>query len=171
MKVRGYAIRIRADHVLVEHRAAFRRRTIVLLSVAYLCYCLLPAVRQPFIKFYRSHDLIFAGFALLMLLIPFMSGVGLLFFASGEVMRCDAQELRLAKRRTWGKWHRFHFSARDIRQLHEAPRGGGRVPSYTVLTFQHGGRTYDMLENLDAESSARILKACKAMGFDAVVKL
>ncbi len=141
-----------------------------MLSIAYLCYCLLPAVRKPFAAFYRSHDPVFAGFALLMLLIPFMSGAGLLFFASGEVMSCDTQELCFAKRRTWGRWHRFRFPAKEVRQMRRTSRGAGsRSRYYTVLTFQHRGRTYDMLEDLDPESSEQILKACKALGLDAII--
>ncbi len=170
LKARGYTVRINTDHVLVEHRASFRQRTIVMLSIAYLCYCLLPAVRKPFAAFYRSHDPVFAGFALLMLLIPFMSGAGLLFFASGEVMSCDTQELCFAKRRTWGRWHRFRFPAKEVRQMRRTSRGAGsRSRYYTVLTFQHRGRTYDMLEDLDPESSEQILKACKALGLDAII--
>ena len=167
-KSRGYNIQIEKERVSVEHRASFQPRTIVWMSVAYLCYCLLPAVRRVLVDFYRSHDPVVAGFALFMMLIPFMSGAGLLFFASGEVMRCDAQELHFAKRRTWGRWHRLRFAAKEIRQLRRTSRGAGsRNRYYTILTFEHGGRTYDMLEDLNLEQSNQILQACSALGLDA----
>lgn len=169
-KSRGYIVHTDKEYVSVEHRASFRPRTIVLLSVTYLGYCLLPAVRTVLVDFYRTHDPVVAGFALLMLFIPFMSGAGLLFFASGEIMHCDQQELHFAKRRTWGRWQRFHFATKEIRQLRRTSRGAGsRSRYYTVLTFQHAGRTYDMLENLDPGQSDEILKACRAMGLDVVI--
>jgi hypothetical protein len=164
---RGYIVHIGEGDIAVEHRASFQPRTIVFMSVAYVCYCLLPAVRGVLVDFYRSHDPVIGAFALLMLLIPFMFGAGLFFFASGEVMRCDMQEMHFAKRRTWGRWHRFRFIPGEIRQLRRTSRGAGsRSRYYTVLTFQHGGRTYDMLEDLDAEQSDKVLQACSAMGVD-----
>jgi hypothetical protein len=169
-KLRGYIVHTDKKYVSVEHRASFRPRTIVLLSAAYLGYCLLPAVRRVLLDFYRSHDPVVAGFALLMLSIPFMSGAGLLFFASGEIMRCDQQELHFAKKRSWGRWHRFRFAMKEIRQLRRTSRGAGsRSRYYTVLTFQHAGRTYDMLENLDPGHSDQILRACEAIGLDVVI--
>ncbi len=167
IKSRGYIVHTDEGHVSVEHRASFRPRTIMLMSVVYLCYCLLPAVRSVLADCYRSHDPVAVVFALFILLIPIMSGFTLFFFASGEVMRCDAREIHFAKRRTWGRWHRFRFASQEVREIHLASRGGGRARYYTVLSFQHGKRNYDMLEDMDSQSSARILKALAGMGLDA----
>jgi hypothetical protein len=168
MKPRGYIVRVEADRVTVEHRASFRPRMIVWMAAAYLCYCLLPGVRKVLVDFYHSRDPVIGGFALLMLLIP-LSGATWLLFASGEVMRCDAHELHVARRRTWGRWRRHHFLSPQVRELHRAFRGTGKSRSYTVLTFQYDGRTFDMLEYLSDTDSDHVLKACKSMGLDAIV--
>jgi hypothetical protein len=169
MKTRGYIVRVEADRVTVEHRASFRPLTIVCMAAAYLCYCLLPGVRKILIDFYYSRDPVIGGFALLMLLIPILSGATWLFFASGEVMRCDAHELHVARRRTWSRWRRSRFFSPQVRELHRASRGTGRSRNYTVLTFQYEGRAYDMLEDLSSTDSDRVLKACKSMGLRAIV--
>jgi hypothetical protein len=171
VKKRGYTVRIEQARVSVEHRASFRPRTTVLLVIAYLCYCLLPAVRKVLADFYFHRDPVVGGFALVMLLIPFLFGATWLFFVSGEVMHCDAQELRFARRRSLGRWHRFQFPSVDVKELQKAIRGGSKTRHYTVLTFRYGGKKYDMLENLDTADSDRVLKACKAMGLDAIIVL
>ena len=104
-----------------------------------------------------------------MLLIPFFSGATWLFFKSGEVMRCDARELHIARRRTLGHWCRYRFLSPQVRELHRAFRGSGKTGSYTVLTFQYDGQTFDMLEELSYTDSDRILQACKSMGLDAII--
>lgn len=134
-KSRGYIVHTDEDQVSVEHRASFRPRTIMLMSVVYLCYCLLPAVRGVLVDFYRSHDPVVAGFALFMLLIPIMSGFTFFFFASGEVMRCDARELHFAKRRTWGRWHRFRFASQEVREIHLASRAEAERATTLFLAF------------------------------------
>ena len=169
MKQRGYTVRVQEGRVSVEHRASFRPRTLVWLAIAYLCYCLLPAVRKTFVDFYLHRDPVVAGFGLVFLLIPFMSGATWLFFASGEVMYCDTKELGFARRRTLGRWHRFRFPAGQVRGLERAFRGTGRSRNFTVLTFQVEGKRYDMLENLSPTDSDHILKACKAIGVDAII--
>jgi hypothetical protein len=139
------------------------------MAVAYLCYCFIPGVRKILVDFYTSRDPIIGCFALFMLLIPFLSGATWLFFASGEVMRCDAQQLHFARRRTWGRWHRLRFSSAQVRELRRAFRGTGKSRSFTVLTFRYDGRTFDMLEDLNRTDSDRVLQACKSMGLDAIV--
>lgn len=116
------------------------------------------------------HDSVIGVFALVMLLIPFLFGATWLFFASGEVMHCDAQELHFARRRTLGRWHRSRFLSAQVYGLQQASRGaGGKTRHFTVLTFQVNGKRYDMLEDLDHTDSEHVLKACKAMGLDAVI--
>jgi hypothetical protein len=104
-----------------------------------------------------------------MLLIPFLFGFTWLFFASGEVMSCDVHELRIAKRRTWSRWHRHRFRSPEIRTLQRVFRGTSKSRSYTVLTFQYGGKSYDMLEDLSLTDSDCILNACRSMGVDAII--
>ena len=169
MKQRGYTVQVEQGRVSVEHRASFRSRTLVWLLIAYLCYCLLPDVRKVLTDFYKHRDPVVGGFALLLLLIPVLSGATWLFFASGEVMHCDARELHFARRRTWGRWHRFRFPAGQVRGLQRAFRGSSKSRSFTVLTFQVEGKRYDMLEELSPTDSEHVLKACKAMGLDAVI--
>jgi hypothetical protein len=139
------------------------------MAVAYFCYCLLPGVRKVLVDFYHSRDPVIGGFALLMFLIPFLSGATWLFFTSGEVMRCDAHGLNFARRRTLGRWHLHRFLSPQLRELQRAFRGSGKSRSYTVLTFQYDGRTFDMLEEISFTDSDQILKACKSMGLDAIV--
>ncbi len=169
MKPRGYSVREESDRVTVEHRASVRPRTIAWLSVVYVCYCLLPGVRNILEDLYHSHDPVTGGFALFMLLIPFFFGATWFFFRSGEVMNCDAQELHLARRRTWGQWHRLRFPSPDVRELRRAVRGNAKSRNFSVLTFQYNGRTFDMLEDLNSEDSECVLRACKAMGLDAIM--
>jgi len=169
VKQRGYIVRVEDGHVTVEHRASFRPRTIVWMSVAYGCYCMIPGVRKILVDFYNSHDPVIGCFALFMLLIPFLSGATWFFFRSGEVMYCDAQELRLARRRTWGHWHRLRFSSAQVRELRRASRGNAKSRNFTILTFQYDGRTFDMLEDLNSTDSDRVLRACKSMGIDAII--
>jgi hypothetical protein len=169
LKPRGYAVRVEAGRVTVEHRASFRSRTIVYMAIAYFCYCLVPGVRKVLVDFYNSRDPVIGGFALLMLLIPFLFGATWLFFASGEVMRCDAQELHFARRRSWGRWHRLRFASAKVRKLRRAFRSTGRSRSFTVLTFQYDGRTFDMLEDLNQTDSDLVLRACKSIGLDAIL--
>jgi hypothetical protein len=171
MNQRGYDVRIDEDRVSVEHRASPRPRTTAILTLAYLGYCQLPAIRRVLADFYHSHDPIIGGFALVLLLIPFLFGITWLFFASGEVMNCDTKELHFAKRRTFGRWHRFRFPSSQIRELHRASRGNPKSRNYTVLTFQYKGRTFDMLEDLSRTDSDRVLLACKSMGVDTVIAL
>jgi hypothetical protein len=169
MKQRGYRVRVEKDSVSVEHRASIRPRTIVCLAIAYVCYCFLPAVRRVLTDFFASGDPVIGCFAMLLLLIPFLSGATWLFFASGEVMRCDAQELRFARRRSWGRWHRFCFSSAQVQELHRDYRGSGRNRHFTVLTFQCEKRTFDMLEDLSLTDSESVLHACKSMGLDVII--
>lgn len=169
MKTRGYFVRIDAEKVAVEHRASFQPITIVLWVIAYGAYCLFSDVRKLFVDLYHSRDPVIGGFLLLLLLIPFFCGATWLFFASGEVMYCDAHELRFARRRTWGRWHRYRFAAKEVRELRRAFRGGPKRRNFTVLTFQYDGRTFDMLENLNTDDEQRVLHACKALGVDAVI--
>lgn len=166
-KDRGYSVKVEKNLVVVEHRACFRPRTILFLSIGFLVYCLLPTVREVLVDAFHSRDLIVAGFALFILLIPFISGLTFFFFASGEVMRCDAKEFHFAKRRTWGRWHRFRFDVRELKEIHLASRGGGRARYYTVLTFQHVGKSYDVLEDMDPNLTDRVLSALIGMGLDA----
>ncbi len=169
MKPRGYIVRVQTNRVTVEHRASVRPRTVFWLAFGYGCYCLLPGVRKMLVDFYHSGDTTTGGFAFFMLLIPFLSGATWFFFRSGEVMRCDAQELQIARRRTLGRWHRLDFPSPQIRQLCSANRGNPKSRNFTVLTFQYDGRTFDMLENLNPTDSDRVLRACKSMGLDAII--
>jgi hypothetical protein len=169
LKQRGYSVRVERDCVSVEHRASFRPTTIAILVVAYLVYCLFPAVRRILTDFFASWDPITGCFALFMLLIPFFAGATWLYFASGEVMYCDAHELRFARRRTLGRWHRFRFSSTRIKGVQMAYRGGPRRRSFSVLTFQYEGRVFDMLEEIKKPDSDRVLRACKSMGLDVVI--
>lgn len=169
MKPRGYTVRVEADRVTVEHRASFGPRKIVYMAVAYLCVCLISDVRKILVDFYKSPDLATGCFALLMLLLPILCGVTWFFFASGEVMRCDVQELHFARRRTWGRWRRHRFSSAHVRELRRVFRGGPKSRTFSVLTFQYDGRTFDMLEDLDQMDSDRVLHACKSMGLDIMV--
>jgi hypothetical protein len=169
MKARGYIVRAERDRVTVEHRASLRLRTIIILSVGYICYCLVSRVRTILIDFYHSHDPVIGGFALLMMSIPFLFGVTWLFFTSGEVMSCDAHELRVARRRIWGRWHRRCFFSPQVLKFQRAVRGTSKSRNYPVLTFQYDGRSYDMLEYLSATDSDCVLTACKSMGVDAII--
>jgi hypothetical protein len=169
VKVRGYKILIDASRVKVEHRAAVSPWTVFFVAIAYLCYGLIPPVRKILLDFYASLDPIVGCFALLMLLIPIIFGATWFFFVSGEVMLCDAKELQFARRRTWGHWKRRCFSLGDVRGLRRAIRGNGKTRSYTVLTFQYGTKTVDMLEDLNWTDSDRVLKACRSMGLDTVI--
>jgi hypothetical protein len=169
VRPRGYTVLVAKDHVSVEHRASFRPRTIVYMAIAYLCYCLIPGVRKTLVDFYHSRDPIIGCFALFMMLIPFLSAATWLFFASGEVMRCDARDLHFARKTTWGHWHRLRFSSAQIRELRGALRGSGKTRNFTVLTFQYEGRAYDMLEDLNWTDSDHVLHACKSMGLDSIV--
>lgn len=169
MKERGYNVRVEADSVTVEHRASIRPRTVIILSVGYTCYCLVSRIRTILIDFYHSHDPVTGGFALLMMSIPFLFGITWFLFTSGEVMSCDAQELRLARRRIWGHWHRRRFISVQISKLQRVIRGNSKSRNFPVLTFQYDGRTYDMLEYLSVADSDRVLKACKSMGLDAII--
>lgn len=155
------------DRVWVEHRASFRPRTIVLLCIGYLAYCLLPGIRPLLFSVLRSHDLAAIAFMFLLLQLPLVPLMGVFFFASGEVMRCDAEELRFARRRTFWRWRRFTLPAREIRELHFAFNLGGRARTFNALLFQHRGRTYYMLEDLDVVSANRVLSALSKMGVDA----
>jgi hypothetical protein len=119
-----------------------------------------------FRDFYFSHDPVTACFAIFFLVIPFVSGATWLFFSSGEVFRCGAHELRFARRRTLGRWHRFSFSSKEVKGLQRTFRGGPKRRSYMVLTFDSAGRVFDILEEIDLQDSERILEACKAMGLD-----
>jgi hypothetical protein len=121
------------------------------------------------VDFYHSTDPVTGGFAFFMLLIPFVFGATWFFFRSGEVMRCDAQELQIARRRTWGRWHRLSFPSAQVRELRSAMRGNVKSRNFTVLTFQYDTRAFDMLENLNSTDSDRVLRACKSMGLDAIV--
>lgn len=169
MRPRGYIVRVEQDCVSVEHRASFRPLTIVVLIGAYFGYCLLPAARRILTDFFTSWDPVVGCFALLILLIPFICGATWLFFASGEVMFCDAQELCFARRRTWGRWHRFKFSSVLVKDLRPAYRGGPRRRSFTVLTFQYEGHTFDMLEEIKRSDSDRVLHACKSLGLEVII--
>ena len=93
----------------------------------------------------------------------------MVFFVSGEVMRCDTKELQLARRRTWGRWRRHCFSSADVRGLHRAIRGNAKTRNFTVVIFQYGKQTVDMLGNLYWTDSDRVLKACRSMGLDTVI--
>lgn len=166
---RGYRVRVEKDNVSVEHRASFRPCTIACMAIAYVCYCLLTSTRKVLTDFFASWDPVIGCFALLLLLIPFLFGATWLFFASGEVMRCDAQELRFARRRSWGRWHHFRFSSAKVRELRRDFRGSGRTRHFTVLTFQYEGRTFDMLEDLSLTDSESVLHACKSMGLDVII--
>ncbi len=84
-------------------------------------------------------------------------------------MRCNTQELHLARRRTLGHWHHLRFSSAQVRELRRAFRGTGRTRGFSVLTFQYDGRMLDMLENLTQTDSDRILDACKSMDLDVSV--
>ena len=141
----------------------------MILSVGYICYCLVSRVRTILIDFYHSHDPVIGCFALLIMSIPFLFGVTWLFFTSGEVMSCDAKELRVARRRIWGRWHRRRFTSLQVSKLQRVVRGNIKSRNYPVLTFQYDGRTYDMLEYLSATDSDRVLVACKSMGVDAII--
>ncbi len=169
MKAQGYIVRVEAARISVEHRASLRPRTIAILSVGYISYCLVSRVRTVLIDFYHSHDPVTGGFALFMMSIPFLCGITWLFFASGEVMSCDAHELRFARRRMWGGWHRLRFASPRIQKLQRIVRGSSKSRTYSVLTFQYEGRSYDMLEYLSNADSDRVLVACKSMGIDAIV--
>jgi len=169
MKERGYRVRVEADRVTVEHRASVKPRTVIILSVGYICYCLVSRIRTILIDFYHSHDLVTGGFALFMMSIPFLFGITWFLFTSGEVMSCDAQELRLARRRIWGHWHRRRFISPQISKLQRVIRGNSKSRNYPVLTFQYEGKTYDMLEYLSLADSDSVLKACKSMGVDAII--
>ncbi len=166
MQQRGYNIQIKEDVVLVEHRASLRPRTLILLCAAYVAYCLLPTNRKVLHDFYVSPDPVVACFAIFFLLIPFVSAATWLVFNSGEVFRCDRDELRFARRRVLGRWHRFSFSSRQVRRLRRTFRGGPKSRNYKVLTFDVYDKAFDILEEIETRDAEHILKACKALGLD-----
>lgn len=169
MKKYGYRVRVEDGSVIVEHRASFSRVVLGPLLLCYMCLMVLPEVRRALVEFYASPNASAAVSSLLFLVVPVVTGVSWLMFASGEVLYCDRKELRFARRRIWGRWHRFRFASSQVRKLHRAIRGSGKTRNYSVLTFEVQGRTYDMLEELSYTDSDRVLRACRSMGFDVVI--
>ncbi len=154
--------------MIVEHRASLGA-SLGLLVFVYLCYCLLPDVRKTLVEFYASHDASAAAAALILLIIPMLTGVSWFRFASGEVLYCDRNELRFARRRAWGRWHRFRFASGEVKELHRTFRGSAKSRGYSVLTFDVQGQVHDMLENLNYTDSDRVLRACRSMGYDVAI--
>jgi len=171
MKQRGYTVRTEGNWISVEHRAYPTSFTVLVLTFAYLIYCLIPPTRDAVVNFYTSHDPVVGGVALFMLLLPFLSTATWLRFASGEVMHCDARELRFARRRTLGLWRRFQFSTSKIRQLRRETRGTSKTRNYSVLAFEYEGKKYDLLEEISRKDSDRVLHACKTMGLDVFIPI
>ena len=156
--------------MIVEHRASFGPGTLSIFILGYLgCYALVPDSRKAFIEFCTSPGLSTGAPLSLFLFIPVIIGFSWLRFASGEVLCCDRSELRFAQRRIRGRWHRFRFASNDVQKLRRAIRGSGKSRNYSVLTFEVQGRSYDMLEDLSYIDSDRILRTCRAMGFDVVI--
>ncbi len=106
--------------------------------------------------------------ALIFLLIPIVIVISLFHALSGEVMRCDANELLIAQRRTLGRWHRFHFKSSEVREFRRDVRSRGRS-WYSILTFRYGDVAFDLFENLSLTDAAQILEACKSLGVDTIL--
>jgi hypothetical protein len=168
MKKPKYRVRVQNGSVIVEHRASFGPAAFSLLLLGYLCYCLLPEVKDTLGNFYTSHDPVMGVFAFFLLCIPALAGLSWFRFASGEVLYCGRNELRLARRRTWGRWHRFRFPAQEVKKFRRVIRGTSKSRNYPVLTFDVQAQTYDILEDLGYTDSDRVLRACRAMGFDVI---
>jgi len=168
MKKPNYRVRILDGSVIVEHRVSLGPVALSFLMVGYIGYCSFSGAGQSLVDFYTSRDAATGALALLLLLIPALFVVGWLRFASGEVLCCDRNDLRFARRRMFKHWQRFQFPASDVKQLRRAIRTTGKT-SYSVVTFEVQGRAYDLLENLKYTDCDRVLRACRAMGFDVVI--
>lgn len=156
--------------MIVEHRASFGAGDLSVLILVYVgCFAVVPDFREVFLEFGTSPGLSTGAALLLILFIPVLTGFGWLRVACGEVLCCDRNELRFAQRRTWGRWHRFRFPSNEVKKLRRAFRGSSKSRSYSVLTFEVQGRTYDMLEELSYTDSDRVLRACRAMGIDVII--
>jgi hypothetical protein len=110
-------------------------------------------------------DLIDGFFLVAMLFLPPVLVCTSFFFMSGEVMSCDSDYLQFARRRMWGGWRRQRFPASEVRGIRSAVRTRGKS-SFTVLTFEWNGRSFDMFEDLDRKSSSSVLATLREMGLD-----
>lgn len=168
MKKPNYRVRVLDGSVIVEHRVSLGPVALSFLMVGYICYCSFSGAGQSLVDFYSSRDAATGVLALFLLLIPALFVVGWLRFASGEVLCCDRNELRFARRRMFKRWQRFQFPASDVKQLRRAIRTTGKT-SYSVVTFEVEGRAYDLLANLKYTDCDRVLRACRSMGYDVVI--
>ena len=164
MKPRGYSVRIETNHVTVEHRASFRPRTIAILAVLYVCYCLSPSPRNSLLKFLRAGDPVIGCFALFFLAIPLIGGVTWLTFQSGEVFRCDEKTLALGQRRTLGRWHRSTF-AKAGTSLAWTFFFRSKARSYEAIQVDSGGVVIRVLEDLPKTDGCNVLNACSRLGW------
>jgi hypothetical protein len=166
MKVNGYAVRVEAGAVVVE----LRRSTAAAVESGCVVLFLAAMVGLPRLgDLDRARDASDVAFALsLLLVVPLLAGFGWLRAARGEVMRCDGRELQFARRRMVGRWRRFRFASGEVKELQRGFRSTGKS-GYVVVTFQHDGNWFDMLENIGREDALQVLKACKALGMDVVL--
>ena len=155
--------------MIVEHRVSIGTAVLVPLAMISCTYLVSPDVRRALAEFYASPDFASGVLVFLLLPIPLLFGLSWFRFASGEVLRCDRNELRFARRRMWGSWHRFQFASGQVKKLRRDFRGSGKTRGYSVLTFDVQRQTYDLLENMSYTDSDRVLRACRSMGVDVVI--
>lgn len=155
--------------MIVEHRVSIRNAILVPFAMVLCVYGVSPDIRRAIADFYTSRDLSSGVLVFMLLLLPVLLALSWFRFASGEVLYCDRNELRFARRRMWGRWNRFQFPSSDVKKLRRVFRGSGKTRGYSVLTFDVQGRTHDMLENLTYTDSDRVLRACRSMGINVVI--
>lgn len=169
MRKPNYRFRITDGSVIVEHRVSIRNAILVPFAMVLCVYGVSPDIRRAIADFYTSRDLSSGVLVFMLLLLPVLLALSWFRFASGEVLYCDRNELRFARRRMWGRWNRFQFPSSDVKKLRRVFRGSGKTRGYSVLTFDVQGRTHDMLENLTYTDSDRVLRACRSMGINVVI--
>lgn len=169
-KQRGYSITIDDGFVSVQHRATYTRPRSMLASLFGLAFWTFYSYQVgPIAMFRATHQVGDGVLAAFYSIGPFLAGAAWIFFSSGEVMTCTPHELRFAHRSTWRRWRRSCYTPQEVQKLQRVFRFLHRNESYLTLTFQHAGRTVDMLQSIPVRDTGLVLQACKAMGWDAVV--
>ena len=158
-----YAIRIDDAVVTVEHRARLRWQTVALGSAGFFVLCFMqgvPAVfGRPVVEIAETLGVLLLLYVPLMVLLSAFP-----LYARAEVLHCDAQELRLARRRLFRRWNRTALPTKSVEKLRLVQHIGRDRRHYSSLIFASGGQWFEMLENISDADAKRVMAGCSALG-------
>lgn len=167
LKSDSYEIRMDASRVSIKHRVPLWKNVMLWTFVAYFCGAVIFSISKSISEGFADIAALLAAI-FPAILFAFVTLVGSIRLVSGEVVQCDKQEFHVASRRLWGRWHHRRYRNEQILKLKWAVRNAGKY-TYSVLTFQVGNQTIDILREITWTDADHILRACKSFGIDTLI--